>query len=77
MSPTLLIADDEPLLARVLESELKNLWPEAQIVAVVHDGVSALEAARQAADEILARCPDVGEALLARWYRGRAELLKA
>jgi DNA-binding LytR/AlgR family response regulator len=46
MSPTLLIADDEPLLARVLESELKTLWPEAQIVAVVHDGVAALEAAR-------------------------------
>ncbi|WP_019449959.1 LytTR family DNA-binding domain-containing protein [Cupriavidus sp. BIS7] len=46
MSPTLLIADDEPLLARVLESELKTLWPEAQIVAVVHDGVAALDAAR-------------------------------
>ncbi|MGE6495605.1 LytR/AlgR family response regulator transcription factor [Cupriavidus metallidurans] len=46
MSPTLLIADDEPLLARVLESELKALWPEAQIVAVVHDGVAALEATR-------------------------------
>jgi len=46
MSPTLLIADDEPLLARVLESELTNLWPEAQIVAVVHDGVAALDAAR-------------------------------
>ena len=46
MSPTLLIADDELLLARVLESELKTLWPEATIVAVVHDGVAALEAAR-------------------------------
>ncbi|MGO4302435.1 MULTISPECIES: LytR/AlgR family response regulator transcription factor [unclassified Cupriavidus] len=46
MSPTLLIADDELLLARVLESELTSLWPEAEIVAVVHDGVAALEAAR-------------------------------
>lgn len=46
MSPTLLIADDELLLARVLESELKSLWPEATIAAVVHDGVAALEAAR-------------------------------
>jgi len=46
MSPTLLIADDEALLARVLESELKTLWPEATIAAVVHDGMAALEAAR-------------------------------
>ncbi len=46
MSPTLLIADDELLLARVLESELKALWPEATIAAVVHDGMAALEAAR-------------------------------
>ena len=46
MSPTLLIADDEALLARVLESELKTLWPEATISAVVHDGMAALDAAR-------------------------------
>ncbi|QET01980.1 response regulator transcription factor [Cupriavidus pauculus] len=47
MSPTLLIADDELLLARVLEAELGALWPEARIVSVVHDGVSALDAARE------------------------------
>lgn len=46
MSPTLLIADDELLLARVLEAELKTLWPEATIASVVHDGVAALDAAR-------------------------------
>jgi DNA-binding LytR/AlgR family response regulator len=46
-APTLLIADDEPLLARVLHAELTSLWPEAQIVAMVHDGVAALNAARQ------------------------------
>jgi len=45
-SPTLLIADDEPLLARVLQAELGRLWPEARVVATVHDGVAALEAAR-------------------------------
>jgi ATP-dependent DNA helicase RecG len=39
--------------------------------------VDLMESARQAADEILERCPEVGEALLARWYRGRSELLKA
>ncbi|WP_066733440.1 LytTR family DNA-binding domain-containing protein [Cupriavidus sp. D384] len=46
MPPTLLIADDEALLARVLEAELKALWPEATIASVVHDGMAALEAAR-------------------------------
>lgn len=46
MSPTLLIADDEALLARVLAAELTALWPEARIVSVVHDGMSALDAAR-------------------------------
>ncbi|RZT41946.1 LytR/AlgR family response regulator transcription factor [Cupriavidus agavae] len=46
MPPTLLIADDELLLARVLEAELGALWPEARIAAVVHDGVAALDAAR-------------------------------
>ncbi|SPA37137.1 putative RESPONSE REGULATOR; LytTr family [Cupriavidus taiwanensis] len=47
MTPTLLIADDEALLARVLESELADLWPEARVVSVVHDGVAALAAARE------------------------------
>ncbi|MDK3022363.1 LytTR family DNA-binding domain-containing protein [Cupriavidus taiwanensis] len=47
MNPTLLIADDEALLARVLESELAALWPEARVVSVVHDGVAALAAARE------------------------------
>ncbi|SOZ52500.1 putative RESPONSE REGULATOR; LytTr family [Cupriavidus taiwanensis] len=47
MTPTLLIADDEALLARVLESELAALWPEARVVSVVHDGVAALAAARE------------------------------
>jgi len=47
MSPTLLIADDEALLARVLQTELASLWPEARVVAVAHDGPAALEAARE------------------------------
>lgn len=52
MTPTLLIADDEPLLARVLQAELSTLWPEASVVAIVHDGVSSLEAVRQHAPTV-------------------------
>lgn len=40
--PTALIAEDEPLLARHLESELRRLWPPLQIVATAGDGPSAL-----------------------------------
>ncbi|GAB2897885.1 ATP-dependent DNA helicase RecG [Uliginosibacterium flavum] len=39
--------------------------------------VDLIEAAKQAAEEMQARHPDAAEALLTRWYGGRAELLKA
>ena len=42
MSPTALIADDEPLLAADLKSRLDALWPELEIAAVCHDGPDAL-----------------------------------
>ena len=38
-----LIADDERHLADDLQRRLLRLWPELQIVAVVHDGVAAAE----------------------------------
>ncbi len=43
MKPTALIADDEPLLAEDVRRRLRALWPELQVVAVCHDGASALE----------------------------------
>lgn len=46
-APTVLIADDEPLLARVLQAELAALWPEAQTIATVHDGMTAVQSVRQ------------------------------
>jgi DNA-binding LytR/AlgR family response regulator len=51
-APTALIAEDEPLLALALQSELAKAWPALQIVATVGDGASAV---RQA----LALQPDV------------------
>ena len=41
---TAVVADDEPALRRHLERLLDELWPEAQVVASVGDGVSALAA---------------------------------
>lgn len=44
---TALIAEDEPLLAQTLQRELLALWPELRIVALVGDGLSAVQAALQ------------------------------
>jgi DNA-binding LytR/AlgR family response regulator len=51
-SPTALIAEDEPLLAAALQAELKKLWPELEVVAVVGNGITAVE-------KTLALKPDV------------------
>jgi DNA-binding LytR/AlgR family response regulator len=45
-TPCALIAEDEPLLAQTLQRELLVLWPQLRIVAVVGDGLSAVQAAR-------------------------------
>lgn len=52
ISPTALIADDEPHLAQALQRQLAALWPELAIVAVARNG---LEAARA----IEAHAPDI------------------
>jgi DNA-binding LytR/AlgR family response regulator len=50
--PTALIAEDEPVLAAALRTELALAWPELQVVATVGDGASAVTRA-------LALRPDV------------------
>jgi DNA-binding LytR/AlgR family response regulator len=52
MLHTALIAEDEPVLAEVLQRQLRQVWPALQIVAVVRDG-------NQACTQALACCPDV------------------
>ncbi|HEY4210220.1 MAG TPA: LytTR family DNA-binding domain-containing protein [Steroidobacteraceae bacterium] len=42
MTPTALIADDEPNLARDLAQRLRSLWSDLQIVAVVPNGIEAV-----------------------------------
>ena len=42
-----LIADDERHLADDLQRRLQRLWPDLQIVAVVHDGIAAAEALQE------------------------------
>ncbi len=45
MTPTALIAEDEPLLAAGLQADLSRLWPGLRVLAVVGDGHSAVEQA--------------------------------
>lgn len=45
MSPTALIAEDEPILAQALASLLKRLWPELTLLPSVQDGAQAVERA--------------------------------
>jgi DNA-binding LytR/AlgR family response regulator len=43
LTPTALIADDEPLLREVLQARLAQAWPALQIVAQARNGRQALE----------------------------------
>lgn len=51
-SPTALIAEDEPVLARTLARRLSEVWPALRLVATADDGEAAVERA-------LAQLPDV------------------
>lgn len=47
-----LIADDEKNLAADLQRRLARLWPELEIVAVVHDGLAAQQALRSLTPDV-------------------------
>lgn len=78
--PTALIAEDEPLLARSLVRMLGKQWPSLKILAVVHDGNSAIETALALLPEVLfldIKMPgcsglDVVERIVEGWPQGRA-----
>ncbi|MFS2164989.1 LytR/AlgR family response regulator transcription factor [Variovorax sp. Varisp62] len=53
MTPTALIAEDEPLLAQALKAELAAAWPELQIVATAGDGRSAVREALRLQPQVL------------------------
>ena len=60
---TALIAEDEPLLAAALRAELARAWPALNVLAVVGDGVSAVQAALEHKPDVLffdIRMPGMG-----------------
>ena len=52
-TPTALIAEDEPLLAAALKTELAGAWPELKVLATVGDGVSAVQFALEHQPDVL------------------------
>lgn len=52
-TPSALIAEDEPLLARGLARTLGKLWPGLKIEGIMHDGEAAIEAAHRHLPDIL------------------------
>ena len=42
--PTAIIAEDEEILRKQLQTKLARLWPELEVIAAVGDGAAALEA---------------------------------
>lgn len=53
MKTTALIAEDEPLLAQALRTELAAAWPELEVLAIVADGRSAVREALQLLPQVL------------------------
>jgi DNA-binding LytR/AlgR family response regulator len=53
MTPTALIADDEPLLRERLRGLLQRLWPELEIVAEARNGREAVELFDQHAPQVV------------------------
>lgn len=53
LRPRALIAEDEPVLARVLMKLLTQLMPQLDICAVVHDGNEAVEMARRHLPDVI------------------------
>jgi DNA-binding LytR/AlgR family response regulator len=51
--PTLLIAEDEPLLAQALKAELTKAWPEVEIVGLAGTGRLAVKQGLELAPDVL------------------------
>jgi DNA-binding LytR/AlgR family response regulator len=82
-SPTAVIAEDEPVLARTLTRLLAQVWPELRIAGVAEDGLQATELALAHTPDVMfldIKMPgrtgiEVAEAVADDWPEGKAEPL--
>lgn len=83
MTPTALIAEDEPLLAADLQAGLGRAWPDLRVVANVAHGAAAVEQALALRPDVLfldIRMPgmtglDAAQAIAEDWPEGSARPL--
>jgi DNA-binding LytR/AlgR family response regulator len=72
--PTAILAEDEPILRAQLETKLRKLWPELDIVASVEDGAAALEALEDRMPDFVfldIQMPEMNGVEVARHVTGR------
>jgi DNA-binding LytR/AlgR family response regulator len=76
--PTAIVAEDEPILRTQLESKLRKLWPELDIIASVEDGAAALEALEDRAPDFMfldIQMPEMTGVEVARHVAGRSHVV--
>ena len=76
--PTAILAEDEPILRTQLETKLKKLWPELEIIASVEDGAAALEALEDRAPDFMfldIQMPEMTGVEVARHVGNRAHVV--
>lgn len=76
--PRILVADDEPLLRAELCEALRQIWPEAELVAEAGDGFEALRMAREQAPDVAfldIRMPGLSGLELARTFGMRTHVV--
>lgn len=77
-APTAVIAEDEPLLAAELCTQLASLWPQLKIAGKATDGISALHAIERLAPTVAfvdIHMPELSGLDLARQIAGRCHVV--
>jgi DNA-binding LytR/AlgR family response regulator len=76
--PSAILAEDEAILRAQLESKLRKLWPELEIIAAVEDGAAALEALEDRVPDFMfldIRMPEMTGVEVARLVGGRCHVV--
>jgi DNA-binding LytR/AlgR family response regulator len=76
--PTAILAEDEPILRAQLETKLRKLWPELDIIASVEDGAAALEALEDRTPDFMfldIQMPEMNGVEVARHVNGRCHVV--
>ncbi|HZZ93446.1 MAG TPA: LytTR family DNA-binding domain-containing protein [Usitatibacter sp.] len=76
--PTAILAEDEPILRAQLETKLRKLWPELDILASVEDGAAALEALEERTPDFMfldIQMPEMNGVEVARHVAGRSHVV--